>query len=108
MTHQEHGPVEKEWNKLEEAGKEAVRAIVSQDGLWESDLIALLKTRGFLHPKASLESLALRASFVKCGFDGHYSIPPDYQAQVAKVLATDDGEESLDSLKRNTQVSAAF
>ncbi len=105
MPPQNRGTVAKEWNNLEEADKEAIRALVSQDGLWEKDIIALLEVRGFLHPKAALESLGIKTSFVKVGFDGHYSIRPEYQAEVDAILATDEAEDSLDSLKRTASVS---
>ncbi len=68
--------VAEEWNSLEEADKEAIRAIVSQEGLWETDIIALLQARGFLHPSATLNSLSERASFVHCDYAGYHSIPP--------------------------------
>ena len=102
---QNSGTVGKEWTHLEEADKEAIRALVSQDGLWEKDIIALLEVRGFIHPKATLESIGVKTSFVKVGFDGHYSIRPEFQAEVDAVLATEEAEESLDSLKRAATVS---
>jgi len=87
--------VAEEWNSLEEADKEAIRAIVSQEGLWETDIIALLQARGFLHPTATLEALAERVSFVHCDYAGYHSVPPEYQAELVGVLANDRGEDSL-------------
>lgn len=87
--------VEEEWRRLEEGEKEAIRAIVTQSGLWETDIIALLETRGFLHPKATLESLAERASFVVCDYAGYHSIPDEYHAQIVGVLDADNAEDSL-------------
>ena len=87
--------VAEEWNSLEEADKEAIRAIVSQKGLWETDIIALLQARGFLHPTATLEALAERVSFVNCDYAGYHSVPPEYQAELVGVLANDQGEDSL-------------
>jgi len=92
---QDRVDVAEEWNSLEEADKEAIRAIVSQEGLWETDIIALLQARGFLHPSATLEALAERVSFVHCDFAGYHSVPPEYQAELVGVLANDQGEESL-------------
>ena len=45
--------VAQEWRRLDEADKEVIREIVSQKGLWETDIIALLHARGFLHPSSS-------------------------------------------------------
>ena len=87
--------VEEEWNKLEEAEKEVIRAIASQEGLWETDIIALLETRGFLQPKGTLESLAERVSFVHSDYAGYHSIPPKYQAQLVRVLANENAEDSF-------------
>lgn len=87
--------VEEEWRRLEEADKEAIRAIVSQGGLWETDIVALLENRGFLHPQATLEDLAERVSFVDCDYAGYHSIHPEYHAQLVSVLDTDNAEDSL-------------
>jgi hypothetical protein len=87
--------VAEEWNSLEEADKEAIRAIVSQEGLWETDIIALLQARGFLHPTATLEALAERVSFVHCDYAGYHSVPPEYQAELVGVLANSQGEDSF-------------
>jgi hypothetical protein len=91
---QDRVDVAEEWNSLEEADKEAIRAIVSQEGLWETDIIALLQARGFLHPTATLEALAERVRFVHCDYAGYHSVPPEYQVQVEGVLANDQGEDS--------------
>ena len=95
ISHQDCVDIAGEWNSLEEADKEAIRAIVSQKGLWETDISALLQARGFLHPKATLESLAEKVSFVHCDYAGYHSIPQEYQAQLEGVLADDHGEDSL-------------
>lgn len=95
ITHQNRVDVAGEWNELEEAEKEVIRAIVSQEGLWETDIIALLETRGFLHPKGTLESLAERISFVQCDYAGYHSIPPEYQAQLVSVVANENAEDSV-------------
>ena len=92
---QDRVDVAEEWNSLEEADKEAIRAIVSQEGLWETDIIALLQARGFLHPTATLEALAERVNFVHCDHAGYHSVPPEYQAELVGVLASDQGEDSL-------------
>ena len=92
--HHDQVKVEEEWRRLEEADKETIRAIISQGGLWETDIIALLETRGFLHPKATLDSLE-RISFVDCDYAGYHSIPPEYHAQLVSVLDTDNAEDSL-------------
>ena len=92
---QDRVDVAAEWNSLEEADKEAIRAIVSQEGLWETDIIALLQVRGFLHPTATLEALAERVSFVHCDYAGYHSVPPEYQAELVGVLANDQGEDSF-------------
>ena len=85
--------VAQEWRRLDEADKEIIREIVSQKGLWETDIIALLQARGFLHPSSSrFDSVAERASFVHCDFAGYHSIPPEYQAPLASVLASDSSE----------------
>jgi hypothetical protein len=92
---QDRVDVAEEWNSLEEADKEAIRAIVSQEGLWETDIIALLQARGFLHPTATLEALAERISFVHCDYAGYHSVPPEYQAELVGILANDQSEDSL-------------
>jgi len=92
---QDRADVAEEWNSLEEADKEAIRAIVSQEGLWETDIIALLQARGFLHPTATLEALADRVSFVHCDYAGYHSVPPEYQAELGGVLANSQGEDSF-------------
>ena len=92
---QDRVDVADEWNSLEEADKEAIRAIVSQEGLWETDIIALLQARGFLHPTATLEALAERVNFVHCDHAGYHSVPPEYQAELVGVLANDQGEDSF-------------
>ena len=85
--------VAEEWSRLDEADKEVIREIASQKGLWETDIIALLQARGFLHASISrFDSVAERASFVHCDFAGYHSIPPEYQAPLAKVLASDSSE----------------
>lgn len=94
-THHDRVKVEDKWRRLEEADKEAIRAIVSQGGLWETDIVALLETRGFLHPKATLASLAERVSFIDCDYAGYHSIHPEYHAQLVSVLDTDNAEDSL-------------
>ena len=86
--------IEEEWNILDEEDKEAIRAIVSQGGLWEADIIALLKARGFLHT-ATVDSLAERVSFVDCDYARYYSILPEYQALLDLLLAKDYAENSL-------------
>ena len=89
----DRGDVAKEWSRLDEADKEVIREIVSQKGLWETDIIALLQARGFLHPSsARFDSVAERASFVHCDFAGYHSIPAEYQAPLASVLASDSSE----------------
>ena len=95
IAHRNPVMVEEEWNKLEEAEKEVIRAIASQEGLWETDIIALLETRGFLQPKGTLESLAERVSFVNSDYAGYHSIPPEYQAQLVSVLANENAEDSF-------------
>ena len=85
--------VEKEWNNLEEADKETIRELVVQGGLWESDIIALLKTRGLLYGMARYDSLADRVSFVQCDYAGYYSIFPEYHSLVEAILAADYAEE---------------
>ena len=87
--------VEKEWHSLEEADKETIREMVVQEGLWESDIIALLQARGFLSHNARYDSLAERVSFVQCDFAGYHSILPDYQAHIETILAEDYAEETL-------------
>ena len=84
--------VSEEWNSLDEADKEVIREIVSQKGLWESDITALLQARGFVHHTASFDSLAERVSFVHCDYAGYHSIPPEYQAPLEVVLANDSSE----------------
>ena len=85
--------VAEEWSRLDEADKEVIREIASQKGLWETDIIALLQARGFLHPSSGrVDSVAERASFVHCDFAGYHSIPPEYQAPLASVLAHDSSE----------------
>ena len=85
--------VAEEWSRLGEADKEVIREIASQKGLWETDITALLQARGFLHPSSGrFDSVAERASFVHCDFAGYHSIPPEYQAPLAKVLASDSSE----------------
>ncbi len=85
--------VEEEWHSLEEADKETIREIVVQEGLWESDIVALLQTRGFLSHNARYESLAERVSFVQCDFAGYHSILPDYRSLLENVLAADYAED---------------
>lgn len=87
--------VEEEWHSLEEADKETIREMIIQEGLWESDIIALLQARGFLSHNARYDSLAERVSFVQCDFSGYHSILPDYQAHVETILAEDYAEEAL-------------
>jgi len=81
--------VEEEWNSLDEVDKEVIREIVSQKGLWENDIVALLQARGFLHATATFDPLAERVSFVHCDYAGYHSIPPEYQSQVEGVIAND-------------------
>jgi len=81
--------VSEEWNSLDEVDKEVIREIVSQKGLWENDIVALLQTRGFLHSTATFDPLAERVSFVHCDYAGYHSIPPEYQTQVEGVIAND-------------------
>lgn len=87
--------VEKEWHSLEEADKETIREMVVQEGLWESDIIALLQTRGFLSHNARYDSLAERVSFVQCDFAGYHSILPNYHAHIETILAEDYADEVL-------------
>lgn len=94
----DHVKIEEEWRKLEQAEKEAVRAIISQGGLWGTDIIALLEARGFTRPQATLESLTESNSFVACDHAGYHSVRPEFQAQVASVLAKDDGEEDTSDI----------
>ncbi len=84
--------VSEEWNSLDEADKEVIREIVSQKGLWENDIVALLQARGFLHSTATFDPLAERVSFVHCDYAGYHSIPPEYQTQVESLLANDYAE----------------
>ncbi len=97
--------IEEEWRKLEDAEKEAIRAIVSQGGLWGTDIIALLKARGFTQPQATLESLTKSNSFVDCDHAGYHSVRPEYHAQVASALAKDEGEEDTSDIFRKQPVS---
>jgi len=69
--------------------KEVIREIVSQKGLWENDIVALLQARGFLHATATFDPVAERVSFVHCDYAGYHSIPPEYQSQVEGVIAND-------------------
>lgn len=85
--------VEEEWHRLEEADKETIREIVVQEGLWESDIIALLQARGLLSHHARYDSLAERVSFVQCDFAGYHSILPDYRSLLEDVLAADYAED---------------
>jgi len=81
--------VSEEWHDLDEVDKEVIREIVSQKGLWENDIVALLQARGFLHSTATFDPLAERVSFVHCDYAGYHSIPPEYQTQVEGVIAND-------------------
>ncbi|MDA0737525.1 MAG: hypothetical protein O2999_11310 [Nitrospirae bacterium] len=85
--------VEEEWHRLEEADKETIREIVVQEGLWESDIVALLQTRGLWSHHARYDSLAERVSFVQCDFAGYHSILPDYRSLLEDVLAADYAED---------------
>jgi hypothetical protein len=84
--------VSEEWHDLDEVDKEVIREIVSQKGLWENDIVALLQARGFLHSTATFDPLAERVSFVHCDYAGYHSIPPEYQSQVESLLANDYAE----------------
>jgi len=81
--------IAEEWNSLDEVDKEVIREIVSQKGLWENDIVALLQARGFLHATATFDPVAERVSFVHCDYAGYHSIPPEYQSQVEGVIAND-------------------
>ncbi len=85
--------IEKEWHNLEEAEKEAIRAIASQDGLWETDILAALEARGFIQVKATLDSLTERVSFVQCDHAGYHSVSPEYRTQLTRVMAHEQGDE---------------
>ncbi len=87
--------VEEEWHRLEEADKETIREIVVQEGLWESDIVALLQTRGLLSHNARYDSLAERISFVQCDFAGYHSIRSNYHSILESILAADYAEEAL-------------
>ncbi len=87
--------VEEEWNNLEEADKETIREMVIQGGLWESDIIALLRARGFLHHTIRYDSLADRVSFVQCDHAGYHSILPEYHSLLEGILATDYAEDAF-------------
>lgn len=84
--------VAEEWKNLDDADKEVIREIVSQKGLWETDIIALLQARGFVYHTAHFDSLAERVSFVHCDYAGYHSIPPEYQAPLEVVLSNDSSE----------------
>jgi hypothetical protein len=87
--------VEEEWQSLEEADQEAIREMIIQGGLWESDIIALLQARGFLYHNARYDSLADRVSFVQCDYASYHSILPEYHAFLEGILAADYAENPL-------------
>jgi hypothetical protein len=86
--------IDEEWHTLEDADKEAIREIIVQGGLWESDIIALLQVRGLRSRQTRGESLADRISFVQCDHTGYYSIRQDYHILLENILAKEYAEEA--------------
>jgi len=85
--------MEEEWTNLEEVDKETVREMVIQGGLWESDMLALLKARGLLYRTTRYDSLADRVSFVQCDYSGYHTILPEYHSFIEKLITADYAEE---------------
>ena len=86
--------VDEEWCNLEEADQEVIREMMVQEGLWESDMVALLQVRGLRAQPTRGESLADRVSFVQCDYAGHYSIRPEFRVLLENILAAEYAEET--------------
>jgi len=87
--------LDEEWDSLDEGDREVAREIVLTGGLMESDIIALLKTRGFLPYDSAYEPIADRVSFIQCDYVGYHSIAPGFQSLVEEKIAEEYQDDSF-------------
>ncbi len=87
--------LDEEWDSLDEGDREVAREIVLTGGLMESDIIALLKARGFLPYDSAYEPIADRVSFIQCDYVGYHSIVPGFQSLVEEKIAEEYQDDSF-------------